>query len=348
MEIQKIAEAAAGEHVLGLSWSADGAQLAVTPSEGPILVLGRDGATVAELPDHGLGNGAAVFHPFEPKLATCGTDGRVRLYETLSAFVALAPRPAASGSAPSREIALGKGWLERLAWSPDGARLATALGRRFIVLDEAGEVAREFDAHKSSVCDFAWNPRQPEEIASVADGGATMWRLGEAEPFARFDWGGASLLACWSPDGRWLVTGDQTPSVHLYDFTRDHPLHIQGYETKVKALAFNSASRKLATGGGRLVTVWNCTGKTGPEGTIPKQLEGHTGDSIALAYRRGSDWLASGGTDGRLILFEPESSTRPRASLALGSGVTCVAWHPSEPLLAAGTESGAVALVSVG
>jgi WD40 repeat protein len=336
MEIQRTAEVAAGEHVLGLSWSADGAHLAVTPSEGAILVLGRDGAIIAELPDHGLGNGAAVFHPFESKLATCGTDGRVRLYETLCA-----------SASPRFEIPLGKGWLERLAWSPDGARLATALGRRLIVLDEAGEVAHEFDAHKSSVCDFAWNPRQPEEIASVADGGATMWRLGEDAPFARFDWGGASLLACWSPDGRWLVTGDQTPSVHLYDFTRDYPLHIQGYETKVKALAFNSASRKLATGGGRLVTVWNCTGKTGPEGTIPKQLEGHTGDSIALAWRRGSDWLASGGTDGRLILFEPESSTRPRASLALGSGVTCVAWHPSEPLLAAGTEAGTVTFVAV-
>lgn len=336
MEIQEISRAEAGEHVLGLSWAADGTQLAATPSEGPILVLGRDGAITAELPDHGLGNGAAVFHPFEPKLATCGTDGKVRIYENLC--------PPAR---PSREIPLGKGWLERLAWSPDGARLATALGKRLIVLDETGGIAHEFDAHKSSVCDFAWNPRQPEEIASVADGGATMWRLGGTEPFARFDWGGASLLACWSPDGRWLVTGDQTPSVHLYDFTRDHPLHIQGYETKVKALAFNSASRKLATGGGRLVTVWNCTGKTGPEGTIPKQLEGHTGDSIALAYRRGSDWLASGGTDGRLIVFEPESSTRPRASLALGSGVTCVAWHPTEPLLAAGTESGTVALLTV-
>jgi len=336
MEIQKLIEAAASEHVLGLSWSHDGARLAVTPSEGPILVLDRDGKIAAELPDHGLGNGAAVFHPFEPKLATCGTDGRIRLYENLCA----PPRP-------PREITLGKGWLERLAWSLDGAHLATALGRRLLILDEAGEITHEFDAHKSSVCDFAWNPRQPEEIASVADGGATMWRLGEEAPFARFDWGGASLLACWSPDGRWLVTGDQTPSVHLYDFTRDYPLHIQGYETKVKALAFNSASRKLATGGGRLVTVWNCTGKTGPEGTIPKQLEGHTGDSVALAYRRGSDWLASGGTDGRLIVFEPESSTRPRASLALDAGVTCVAWHPSEPLLAAGTESGAVELVAV-
>lgn len=330
MEFQKLTEVAASDHVLGLSWSHDGSLLAVTPSQGPVLVLDADGKPVVEFPGHGLGNAAAAFHPTEPRLATAGTDGSVRLYDPLRT------------SAPPRDIPLGKAWIERLAWSPDGAHLAAGSGKRLLILDAAGETAFEFSAHKSTVEDFAWNPRDPRGIASVCDGGAHMWRLGETEPFARFDWGGASLLASWSGDGRWLVTGDQTPSVHLYDFTRDYPLHIQGYETKVKALAFNGNSRRLATGGGSLVTVWTCTGKTGPEGSVPRQLPGHTGDVLALAYRPGSDWLASGGADGRLVLFEPETSAQPRASARLDAAVTAVAWHPAEPRLAAATESGAV------
>lgn len=333
MKLEQLTELAAGDHILGLSWSRDGAHLAITPASGPILVRTAD--AVRELPDHGLGNGAAVFHPEKNLLATCGTDGTLRFFEDLRA------------SASPREIPLGKGWLERLAWSPDGAHLATALGKRLLILDETGRITHEFPDHKSSVCDFAWNPTNSAEIASVADGGATMWRLGETDPFARFDWGGASLLAAWSPDARWLVTGDQTPSVHLYDFTRDYPLHIQGYETKVKALAFNSSSRKLATGGGPLVTVWPLTGKTGPEGVVPRQLEGHTADALTLAYRRGQDLLASGGADGRVILFAPDSSPQPRAGARLGSPVTVVAWHPAEPLLAAATESGRVVLFAV-
>lgn len=334
MTLEPKAEIRATDHVLGLSWSADGEALAVTPASGPILV--RTDEKKLELADHGLGNGAAVFRPTGDALATSGTDGRVRFYG------------AGGASAELRaEKSFGRGWIERLAWSPDGKLLAAAIGRRLLILGEAGEIAFEFSAHKSTVEDFAWNPAAPGEIASVCDGGAHMWRLGEDGPFARFDWGGASLLASWSSDGRWLVTGDQTPSVHLYDFTRDYPLHIQGYETKVKALSFNGNSRRLATGGGALVTVWTCTGKTGPEGSVPRQLQGHTGDVLALAYRRGSDWLASGGADGRLILFEPDYSAQPRISRKLESAVTAVAWHPSEPLLAAGMENGSTVIFRV-
>jgi WD40 repeat protein len=329
MNFEPETEFPAGDHILGLSWSADGEMLAVTPASGPIIA--RTGERTIELADHGLGNGAAKFHPAAPALATSGTDGRVRLY----ADVRVSTNPAWDKS-------FGRSWIERLAWSPDGAHLAAGSGRRLLILDAGGDTALEFSTHKSTVEDFAWNPQNPREIASVCDGGAHMWRLGETEPFARFDWGGASLLASWSDDGRWLVTGDQTPSVHLYDFTRDYPLHIQGYETKVKALSFNGNSRKLATGGGSLVTVWTCTGKTGPEGSVPRQLQGHTGDVLALAYRPGGDWLVSGGADARLILFEPETSAQPRAGIRLDDAITAVAWHPAEARLAAATKSGVV------
>ena len=80
-------------------------------------------------------------------------------------------------------------------------------GRHLFILKPNGEIAATFSNHQTSVSDFSWNPKNPLEIASVCGGGARMWRIGETEPFARFDWGGASLLVLWSPTGRWLVTG---------------------------------------------------------------------------------------------------------------------------------------------
>ena len=141
-----------------------------------------------------------------------------------------------------------------------------------------------------------------------------MWAFGEAEPFARFDWGGASLRAEWSPCGRWLVTADQTASVHIYDFTRDYPLHIQGYETKVRAMAFSADGKRLATGGSPVITIWPCTGKKGPEGVTPVQLDGHDGEVVAAAFSPKTGQLATGDGTGMVLIFtfQGDKATRKR------------------------------------
>ena len=213
----------ASDHVLSLAWSEN--LLIVTPSTGIVLMVNQDGETIAEFAGHGLGNGAAAAK--SDILATCGFDGRIQIYEIGDSKIS-----------PTHGIAMGKGWIERVRWSPDCSRLASALGKTLFILKPNGEIAATFSNHQTSVSDFSWNPKNPLEIASVCGGGARMWRIGETDPFARFDWGGASLLFLWSPDGRCIATADQTPSVHLYDFTRDYPLHIQGYEAKVKPWIF--------------------------------------------------------------------------------------------------------------
>jgi len=325
--------ATASDHVAHLEWNPVGDRLASLPSQGPILVLDAAGRTLASLPEHAMGNGWATWHPTSGNLATAGYDGAVRLYS-------------ADHLALLSEKKLGRGWIEHIRWSADGKHLAASLGKELILLEAHLETTGGWTDGKHVICDFAWNPHRPGDIATVGGTGARMWRIGEPEPFAHFDWGGASLLAAWSPDGRWLATGDQTPSVHVYDFTRDHPLHIQGYETKVKTIAFSPTSKHLATGGGPLVTVWNCTGKTGPENTMPRQLEGHDSDVSALAYDPAGKLLASGGLDGRLLIFEPATSVRPRAAALLGEPVSSLAWHPAGDRLAAATASGQIALVT--
>lgn len=329
MGFKKLWNLTAANHILNVAWSGDGSQIAVTPSTGNTLVIDPDGQILQELPEHGLSNGVGSWN--NDTLVTCGADGKIRVHQL-------------AAPASLTEIALGKTWIEHAKWSPGGAHLAIGLGKSLLVLDADGNKIADFADHKSTVCDFAWNPKNPREIASVCDGGAHLWRLGEEKSFARFDWGGASLIAAWSPDGRWVVTGDQTPSVHLYDFTRHHPLHIQGYETKVKALSFNATSTRLASGGGPLVTVWDCTGVAGPEGSVPKQIQGHAKDSIALDYHPTEDLLASGGQDGLLILFRPETRTTAVALEKLKSAVTSVAWNPAGTHLASGTEDGSVYL----
>jgi len=330
MKIRKIDAIETGDHVLSLAWSGD--YVAVTPATGEIVLAHRSGQRVAEYPAHGLGNGASAFRGEE--LVTCGFDGVLRFYHP----------PAHADEV--RRLVLGKGWIERAKWNPDGRFCAAALGKTLFIVNREGEVVTSFPDHQTSVADFAWNPANPIEIATVGGGGARMWRIGKAEPFARFDWGGASLLVTWSPDGRWVVTGDQTSSVHLYDFTRDHSLYMQGFETKVRAMDFTCDGRKLATGGGPMVTVWDCTGPSGPENRTPEQLSFHKGDVEAIAWSPDGQHLATGDIMGRVVVSS--ASGKPVAAFEDEEAISALAWNAEGSLLAVGDAIGDVVIFECG
>ena len=129
----------ASDHVLSLAWS--GNMLIVTPSTGIVLMVNQDGKTIAGFAAHGLGNGAAAARP--DMLATCGFDGRIQTYKI-----------GGSEISPNRETVLGMGWIERVRWSPDGSRLASALGKNLFILKPDGEIAATFSNHRTSVSDF--------------------------------------------------------------------------------------------------------------------------------------------------------------------------------------------------
>jgi WD40 repeat protein len=314
----------AEDHILHLAWNGDGTRLLATPTSGSILVAGADAQILETLTGHGMGNGESAWFLDQP--ATCGFDGKVRT--------------------GLREWNLGRGLIERVKASSDGKFLAAAQGKALHIFDAEGNDALSLRDLEASVVDFAWNPSRSREVATVGAGGATLWRLGQKKPFARFDWGGASLRVGWSADGRWLATGDQTPSVHVYDIPRDYPLHIQGFESKVQALAFSKDSRQLATAGSAVVTVWPMTGKKGPDGATPIQIDGCEAPAQALDFSS-TGLLAIGDGAGTLLVITFEKGQFRRKRSKFECGISALAWHPSLPLLAIGHEDGRVLLLSL-
>ncbi len=319
--MKQIGSVQADDNILHLAWSGD--LLAATPVTGEILVLDLVTRDVIAQPGHGLGNGDSAW--FGGRLATCGLDGRVRW----------------SG----RELHAGRGMIERVKASADEKFLAAGQGKSLLVFDREGNPAQGLSGLPASIADFAWNGSS--QVAVVGAGGAKMWKLGADEPFARFDWGGASLRVEWSSCGRWLATADQTPSVHIYDFTRDYPLHIQGFDSKVRAMAFSADGRQLATGGSPVVTVWPCTGKKGPEGATPLQLDGHDGDVSAAAFSPATGKLATGDGTGGILIFTFKGDRVLRKRLRLNSGISALAWHAEKEWLGAGMEDGTVSVLSL-
>lgn len=318
------------DYVNALAWSPDGCIVAAAVVGGPIVLFDECGEVLSILPGHDFGTAALSWSP-DGTLASAGQDGKVRLWDARSGEERLV-------------LDGGSLWVEKVAWSPDGRFLVSAAGRVLRMYKTDGQLLWESPVHESTVTDVGWRPGSSKELASAAYGGLTLWRPGSPEPARRFRWKGSTLKIAWSPNGKYVATGDQDATVHLWITKSGKDLQMYGYPTKVRELSWNSTSRYIATGGGPVVTVWDCSGK-GPAGTEPRVLEAHQDTLSALAFQRAGPLLASGSRDGLVVLWNPGGRKTRVPVENLGSAVTGLAWSPDDRKVAASCEDGTVTVL---
>ena len=242
----------------------------------------------------------------------------------------------------------GAAWVEHLAWS-DGEKpmLASAAGRKLKLWSAVGDLVRECPDHQNTISGIQWKPRVTQ-LASIAYGGVTLWDPQQSEAVRRLEWVGSSLVIAWSPDGKYIATGDQDSTVHFWIMSTGDDLQMSGYPTKVRELSWDATSRYLATGGGQEVSVWDCSGR-GPAGTSPITLSRHKDFLSVVRFQHRGELLASGGADGLVYVWQLRGSLRSVAvhEAALAAGVTSLVWSPNDQYIAVGDESGGVSVFSI-
>jgi WD40 repeat protein len=340
--LRPVWQAAVPDHVASVAWSPDGAHVAAAAISGPIVVFdARTGKPLHELKGHGFGTAAIAWQPNGALLASVGQDKKVRLWN------------AATGT-EAHALDAGASWGEKVVWHPSGQYLAAAAGKVCRVFDSSGALLRELPAQAGTVMDAKWRPGT-SHLTLLAYGAATTYDpLNGTDPVKVLAWKGSPLVMAWSPDGKILAHGNQDSTVHFWYYDASADLQMWGYRTKVRELSWDMSSRYLATGGGPVVCVWDCqAGPKGPEGSKPAMLQdGHDEESTltALAYQSRGFLLASAGTDGRVILWQP--TARRGAQVGefqfAGGEASVLAWSADEKSLAAGCGSGALAIFRAG
>jgi WD40 repeat protein len=339
------------DYVIDLAWSPDGTLLAAASSGGAISIFRpravtdgvKDSETrLHELPGHDDGANCIGWAPGSARLlASGGQDGKVKFWD--------------AGSGQHTATAkLGGAWVEHIAWCPAGtgdvagggaALLAAAAGREVVFLGADAAVRHRCAAAPRTVQVIAWEPAG-RVLAAAHFGGVRLW---DGDDFAlrkEFPYNNGIHALVWSPDNRWLVSGNQDRSVHLWIPETGLGLHMSGYENKVTALAFDRAGTWLATGGGQDACVWNCGGP-GPEGREPDQLP-HPAKVCALAFQHGGHGLlASASEDGSVMLWSLDRNSPLRATVKMPSAATKLAWSPDDRFLAIGSMKGAIYVLSV-
>ncbi len=321
--------------VAGLAWSPARSLLAAASIDGPIHVLDvATGQVKYALAGHRNATASIAWRPGdEGTLASAGQDGKVRLWKLVGE------------QAEAVELAAGAGWAERVAWSPDGQLLASAAGKKLRLWSPTGDLVHEYPDHPSTILDIDWQPGGGP-LASVAYGKLQLWLPGQNEAVQKFEWKGSMLVLAWSPNGQYIATGDQDRTVHFWIVASGEDLMMSGYPTKVREISWDAASRYLATGGGDLPCIWDCSGP-GPEGRAPLQLKGHDEQVTALAFQHRGPYLVSGDRDGLLLLWQPGGAKSALLRSQIDGPIVKVAWGSDDRHLAVGGEAGDVVLYTL-
>lgn len=327
------------DHIIALAWSPPTGQwLAAATVSGPIYLIDTlQGEIRRSFPGHGFGTMALAWHPNGFILASAGQDGKVRLWDVIS-------------GEQTAELSGGAAWVEHIAWLPaqDTHRapfLASAAGRTLRIWDENGELVQEYPNHSSTIAHMQWHQSR-NELALASYGVLTLRNPDQPDSVRALPWKGSSLVIAWSPDGKYIATGDQDSTVHFWITATGHDLQMWGYPTKVRELAWDHTSRYLATGGSNTVIIWDCGGQ-GPEGSKPQMLKGHEDALSVLTYQHKGVLLASGGHDGLVMLWSPSQQTKELCYVARPAPISQLCWLPDDRYLAMGRDDGVVELLAV-
>ena len=153
-----------------------------------------------------------------------------------------AVRPKSGSSNPGRagnaldDHSLG---IERLAWSPDGQRLAVAAWDQTLRIYALPDFRQTFPParHDNNVVDVSWSPDGMLLASSSSDQRVGLWNpeTGGSAGWCEGHTDGVLFLA-WSPDGRLLASASEDCTARIWDaragcglvHSVEHPSPVRG------------------------------------------------------------------------------------------------------------------------
>jgi WD40 repeat protein len=264
------------------------------------------------------------------RIVTGGDDGKV---------------VATDGSGRSEMIAVdGKNrWIDRVACGPDGA-VAWSAGKTAFVRGGKGERALDVP---STVAGLAFAPKG-FRLAVAHYNGVTLWfpNAAEAKP-EKLEWKGSHLGTSFSPDGKFLITTMQEPTLHGWRLADRQDLRMSGYAERVRSIDWTHDGRWLATSGSEQLILWPFQSKDGPMGKQPRLLAPLEARAVVVACHPRRDVVAVGYADGTVLLVRIEDGAEILVSAPAGVSVTAFAWNAAGTALAFGLESGEAGIVAL-
>ena len=249
-------------------------------------------------------------------------------------------------------LAYQTGWVNDMAFSPDGRMLASGSDDKTIVLLDVASrqpLGAPLTGHTDRVNSVAFS-RDGKTLASGSqDTSIILWNVATHQPLGVPLTGHASSVhsVAFSPDGKLLASGSCVKTVlkdscnqgeiRIWDVATRQPigLPLAAHRNWVNSVAFSPDGKTLASGSSdNTVILWNVATRQ-PFGPA---LTGHKDAVWTVAFSSDGRLLASGGKEGTIILWDMATHQRLNQPLRGHLGeVYSLAFSPDSRTLASGS-----------
>ena len=233
------------------------------------------------------------------RIVTGGDDGKVVTH-------------AADGSSSVLASDAERRWIDQVAAGPNGA-VAWSAGKQAFARARNG-AARTLEV-PSTVGGLAFAPKG-FRLAIAHYNGVTLWFPDAQSDPEKLEWRGSHLGATISPDGRFLVTSMQEPTLHGWRLSDRKDMRMSGYGARVRSLAWTSGGKWLATSGSNQLILWPFQTKDGPMGKTPRILAPVEAQAEVVACHPRQEVVAVGYADGLVLVVRVEDGAEMHGAQA--------------------------------
>lgn len=234
-------------------------------------------------------------------------------------------------------------WIDQVALGHDGA-VAWSAGRTAFVRTAKG-AEKSLDV-PSSVGGLAFAPKG-FRLAVAHYGGVSLWFPNATAAPDMLEWKGSHLGVTISPDGRFVITTMQEPTLHGWRLADRKHMRMAGYAAKVRSVDWTAGGRWLASGGSEQLILWPFQSKDGPLGQTPLMVAPTQSRVAVVACHPSQDVVATGFEDGLVLLVRIEDGAEIIAKRPGAAAVSALAWDAGGGKLAFATEDGEAGLVGL-
>lgn len=315
-----------GGAVAWLSFSADGEKVA-TFSSGAIKVWDAERQSDVLTLNHGMMVKDCEFSPSSRQLASCGTDGSIRIWDVATAKLV-------------RVLHGHESEVNSIAWHPrDQVLASTSYDQTIKFWDvETGRLMATLPVPRKRVMKVAFSPGGGQLACSFDSNAVSIYETQSLELLSSLVSDTAFSSLCWSADGRYLATGQIADITKIWDWKTGKA--VETFDAGEWGVKFIPGKNQVLGGSNDgTIRVWNVSGDE--ERSFGRQQ----GRVKTMAVSPNGRRIVSAGFDDSLVrLWDLESGEELLALRGHRSGVRSVTFSPDGLSIASVSFDGKVAI----